>query len=155
MASLCAPNASPIFKAISEGESRLRCHFGGGGIPMRSRPPCARLPPIDLGILRRRSGSHGESQGQDRNIPVCANCFLSRLIPRIYRKQKIKNGNPNRRRRFHSSLAVVLIPIFYFSFPACLHAQKHKKEKVDLLVTGGTAVTMNANAASSRTAPWR
>jgi 5-methylthioadenosine/S-adenosylhomocysteine deaminase len=52
--------------------------------------------------------------------------------------------NQNRVRRFHSSLAVVLIPIFYFSFPACLHAQNAEKEKVDLLVAGGAVVTMNA-----------
>ena len=47
-------------------------------------------------------------------------------------------------RSFHSWLVVVLVPIFYFLFSACLHAQNAKKEKVDLLVAGGTVVTMNA-----------
>jgi 5-methylthioadenosine/S-adenosylhomocysteine deaminase len=47
-------------------------------------------------------------------------------------------------RRFPSWLAVVLVPIFYFLFSACLHAQNAKKEKVDMLVAGGTVVTMNA-----------
>src|SRR5882762_1178104 len=40
--------------------------------------------------------------------------------------------------------AVVLVPIFYFLFSPCLHAQNAKKEKVDTLVAGGTVVTMNA-----------
>src|SRR6266481_5808264 len=47
-------------------------------------------------------------------------------------------------RSFHSWLVVVLVPIFYFLFSACLHAQNAKKEKVDMLVAGGTVVTMNA-----------
>ena len=41
-------------------------------------------------------------------------------------------------------LAVVLVPVLYFVFPACLQAQNTKKEKADLLVAGGTVVTMNA-----------
>jgi 5-methylthioadenosine/S-adenosylhomocysteine deaminase len=53
--------------------------------------------------------------------------------------------NRNGIRRFHLSLAVVLVPVFYFSFSAGLHAQNAKKEKVDLLVAGGTVVTMNAD----------
>src|SRR5260221_12907416 len=52
--------------------------------------------------------------------------------------------NRNWMRRSHSRLAVVLVPIFYFLFSACLHAQNAKKEKVDMLVAGGTVVTMNA-----------
>src|SRR6266850_545504 len=47
-------------------------------------------------------------------------------------------------RSFHSWLVVVLVSIFYFLFSACLHAQNAKKEKVDMLVAGGTVVTMNA-----------
>jgi 5-methylthioadenosine/S-adenosylhomocysteine deaminase len=47
-------------------------------------------------------------------------------------------------RSFHSWLVVVLVPVLYFLFPTCLHAQNAKKEKVDMLVTGGTIVTMNA-----------
>src|SRR6202790_3904785 len=47
-------------------------------------------------------------------------------------------------RSFPSWPAVVLVPIFYFLFPVCLHAQNAKKEKVDVLVAGGTVVTMNA-----------
>src|SRR5467141_1436329 len=47
-------------------------------------------------------------------------------------------------RSFHSWLVVVLVPIFYFLFSACLQAQNAKKEKVDMLVAGGTVVTMNA-----------
>src|SRR6266403_1408952 len=47
-------------------------------------------------------------------------------------------------RSFHSWLVVVLVPIFYFLFSACLHAQNAKKEKVDMLVAGGTFVPMNA-----------
>jgi len=43
-----------------------------------------------------------------------------------------------------SSLVAVLVPVFYFLFSACLHAQNAKKEKVDMLVAGGTVVTMNA-----------
>lgn len=38
---------------------------------------------------------------------------------------------------------VFLISIFHFLFSTCLHAQTVKKEKVDLLVTGGTIVTMD------------
>src|SRR5258706_3452372 len=52
--------------------------------------------------------------------------------------------NRNWMRRSHSRLAVVLVPIFYFLFTACLYAQNAKKEKVDMLVAGGTVVTMNA-----------
>src|ERR1700682_3622431 len=47
-------------------------------------------------------------------------------------------------RSFPSWPAVVLVPIFYFLFSACLHAQNAKKEKVDMVVAGGTVVTMNA-----------
>jgi 5-methylthioadenosine/S-adenosylhomocysteine deaminase len=47
--------------------------------------------------------------------------------------------------RFQSLLAVVLAAVFYFVLPAGLHAQKAKKEQVDLLVAGGTVVTMNAD----------
>src|ERR1700682_2296077 len=47
-------------------------------------------------------------------------------------------------RSFPSWPAVVLAPIFCFLFSACLHAQNAKKEKVDMLVAGGTVVTMNA-----------
>jgi len=43
-----------------------------------------------------------------------------------------------------SWLVVVLVPIFHFLFFACLHAQNAKKEKADMLVAGGTVVTMNA-----------
>jgi 5-methylthioadenosine/S-adenosylhomocysteine deaminase len=52
--------------------------------------------------------------------------------------------NRNWMRSSHSRLAVVLVPVFYFLFSACLHAQNTKKEKVDILVVGGTVVTMNA-----------
>ena len=52
--------------------------------------------------------------------------------------------NRNWMRSFRSRLAVVLVAVFYFVLPACLHAQNTKKEKADLLVTGGTVVTMNA-----------
>src|SRR5467141_2526872 len=51
--------------------------------------------------------------------------------------------NRNWMRRSHSWLAVVLVLIFYCLFSACLHAQNAKKEKVDMLVAGGTVVTMN------------
>src|SRR5712671_6845454 len=47
-------------------------------------------------------------------------------------------------RSFPSWPAVVLVLVFYFLFSACLHAQNAKKEKVDMLVAGGTVVTMNA-----------
>src|SRR5467141_371524 len=47
-------------------------------------------------------------------------------------------------RSFPSWLVVVLVPIFYFLFSACFHAQNAKKEKIDMLVAGGTVVTMNA-----------
>ncbi len=46
--------------------------------------------------------------------------------------------------RFHSYLVTVLVPLFYFLFSTCLHAQNAQKENVDLLVAGGTVVTMNA-----------
>src|SRR5260370_14015674 len=52
--------------------------------------------------------------------------------------------NRNLMCRFQSLLAVILVPVFYFVFPAYLHSQNTKKEKADLLVTGGTVVTMNA-----------
>src|SRR6266851_4880672 len=45
--------------------------------------------------------------------------------------------------RFHSYLVTVLVPLFYFLFSTCLHAQNAQKENVDLLVAGGTVVTMN------------
>ena len=41
-------------------------------------------------------------------------------------------------------LAVVLAPFLYFLFFSYVHAQIAKKEKVDMLVAGGTVVTMNA-----------
>src|SRR5712692_2022620 len=51
--------------------------------------------------------------------------------------------NRNWMRSFHWWLAVVLVPAFYFLFMTYLYAQSAKKEKVDLLVSGGTVVTMN------------
>ena len=47
-------------------------------------------------------------------------------------------------RSFHSYLVIVLVHLFFFSFSTCLQAQDAKKEKVDMLVAGGTVVTMNA-----------
>src|SRR5258707_4425762 len=47
-------------------------------------------------------------------------------------------------RSFPPWLIIVLVPIFYFLFSACLYAQNAKKEKVDMLVAGGTVVTKNA-----------
>src|SRR5437016_6315928 len=47
-------------------------------------------------------------------------------------------------RSFHSWRAIVLVPILYFLFSSSVHAQIAKKEKVDMLVAGGTVVTMNA-----------
>ncbi len=52
--------------------------------------------------------------------------------------------NRNWMRSFHSLPAVVVVSIFYFLFSACLNAQNARKEKVGMLVTGGTVVTMNA-----------
>jgi 5-methylthioadenosine/S-adenosylhomocysteine deaminase len=52
--------------------------------------------------------------------------------------------NRNWMRCLHSWLVVVLTPIFYFLFSVCLHAQNARKEKVDMVVAGGTVVTMNA-----------
>src|SRR5258708_33944820 len=63
--------------------------------------------------------------------------------------------NRNWMRRSHSRLAVVLVPIFYFLFSACLYAQNAKKEKVDMLVAGGTDITKNGerlNIAEGRVA---
>jgi 5-methylthioadenosine/S-adenosylhomocysteine deaminase len=47
-------------------------------------------------------------------------------------------------RSFFSWLIVVLVPIFYFLSSACFYAQNAKKEKIDMLIAGGTVVTMNA-----------
>jgi 5-methylthioadenosine/S-adenosylhomocysteine deaminase len=52
--------------------------------------------------------------------------------------------NRNWMRCLHSWLVVVLTSIFYFLFSVCLHAQNARKEKVDMVVAGGTVVTMNA-----------
>src|SRR6266436_178039 len=46
-------------------------------------------------------------------------------------------------RKSHSWQAVALVSVFHFLFSAGLHAQMAKKEKVDLLVSGGTIVTMD------------
>src|SRR6266436_5118009 len=46
-------------------------------------------------------------------------------------------------RKSHSWQAVALVSVFHFLFSAGLHAQTAKKEKVDLLVSGGTIVTMD------------
>src|SRR5882724_7053188 len=51
--------------------------------------------------------------------------------------------NRNWMRQSRSRQAVVLVSIFHFLFSAGLHAQMAKKEKVDLLVSGGTIVTMD------------
>src|SRR5712692_5434021 len=51
--------------------------------------------------------------------------------------------NRNRMRSLHTWLAVVVVAAFYFLFTTYLQAQSAKKEKVDLLVSGGTVVTMN------------
>ena len=47
-------------------------------------------------------------------------------------------------RRSNSWQTGVLVSIFHFLFSICLHAQTPKKEKVDLLVSGGSIVTMDA-----------
>src|SRR6202158_904994 len=52
--------------------------------------------------------------------------------------------NRNYLRRSLLWQAAVLFSIFHFLFSVCLHAQAPKKEKVDLLVSGGTIVTMDA-----------
>jgi 5-methylthioadenosine/S-adenosylhomocysteine deaminase len=52
--------------------------------------------------------------------------------------------NRNWMHSLYSRLAVVLVPILYFLFSACLNAQNARKEKADMLVTGGTVVTMDA-----------
>src|SRR6202047_5345221 len=45
---------------------------------------------------------------------------------------------------FRPWLVVVQVPIVYFLFSICVHAQNTKKEKVDMVMAGGTIVTMNA-----------
>src|SRR5712664_2761795 len=52
--------------------------------------------------------------------------------------------NRNWLRSFHSYPVIVLVHLFYFLFSAGLQAQNAKKEKIDMLVAGGTVVTMNA-----------
>src|SRR6202165_4448533 len=52
--------------------------------------------------------------------------------------------NRNWMRCFHSWSVVLLVLVFYFVFSTCLHAQNAKKEKVDMVVAGGTVVSMNA-----------
>src|SRR5258708_36874414 len=52
--------------------------------------------------------------------------------------------NRNWLRSFHSYPVIVLVHLFYFLFSAGLQAQNAKKEKIDMLVVGGTVVTMNA-----------
>src|SRR3989449_327503 len=52
-------------------------------------------------------------------------------------------GNRHWMRNSYSWPAAVLISIFYFLFSNCLYAQAVKKEKVDLLVSGGTIATMD------------
>src|SRR2546421_12796824 len=47
-------------------------------------------------------------------------------------------------RSFRSWRAIVLVSILYFLFSSNVHAQNAKKEKIDMLVAGGTVVTMNA-----------
>src|SRR2546427_21951 len=51
--------------------------------------------------------------------------------------------NRNWMRKSHSWQAVALVSVFHFLFSAGLHAQTAKKEKVDLLVSGGTIITMD------------
>src|SRR6266436_2415062 len=51
--------------------------------------------------------------------------------------------NRNWLRNSHSWHATALISIFYSLFSICLYAQAAKKEKVDLLVSGGIIVTMD------------
>jgi 5-methylthioadenosine/S-adenosylhomocysteine deaminase len=51
--------------------------------------------------------------------------------------------NRNWMHKSHSWQAVALVSIVHFLFSACLHAQTAKKEKVDLLVSGGAIVTMD------------
>src|SRR5260370_24229834 len=53
-------------------------------------------------------------------------------------------ANRNWLRSFRSALAVALVSVFWFLFSTCLRAQNAKKERVAMLVTGGTVVTMNA-----------
>src|SRR6266850_355080 len=51
--------------------------------------------------------------------------------------------NRHRMRNSHSWQVAALISIFHFQFTICLYAQAVKKEKVDLLVSGGTIVTID------------
>src|SRR5260370_11379308 len=53
-------------------------------------------------------------------------------------------ANRNWLRSFCSTLTVALVAVFWFLFSTCLRAQNAKKERVAMLVTGGTVVTMNA-----------
>src|SRR5882672_10899784 len=59
--------------------------------------------------------------------------------------------NRNWMRRSHSRLAVVLVPIFYFLFSACLYAQNAKKEKVDMLVAVESRANIEAKFAAAQT----
>src|SRR5260370_30768736 len=52
--------------------------------------------------------------------------------------------NRNWIRSFRSVLAFLLVSVFFSLFSTYLHAQNAKKEKVDLLVSGGIVLTMNA-----------
>src|SRR5216683_7838962 len=52
--------------------------------------------------------------------------------------------NRNWLRSFHSYPVIALVHLFYFLFSAGLQAQNAKKETIDMLVVGGTVVTMNA-----------
>src|SRR6266478_10022817 len=64
-ASPFVPNASPSSK-LSAKASAASTPFRGDGYRY-SYTSLWRLPPVDLGILRRCPRNHGEPQGQDRN----------------------------------------------------------------------------------------
>ena len=70
---VCAERVA-IFKAISEGERKLRRHRRRHG-HRHADAALRRLPPVDLGILRRRPGGDGQSQRQSRNVMQMSDLF--------------------------------------------------------------------------------
>src|ERR1700722_4818108 len=104
-----------------------------------------------MGILRRHSGEHGKPEGQNGSNPDAR--IISETVRRFEFVNRLRNTFPQLRggtmRQPILNLCVALVLLLGASvFVGKSLAQANStinKEKVDLLINGGTVVTMDGD----------
>src|SRR5260370_247039 len=101
--------------------ARLRRYFRGDGY-RHSYPSLWRLPPVDLGILRRCSRNRGEPQGQDRDHSDERS--LSQTLRFL---QPIGRGNSKMKPQYLFRRCLVVLAVLaleFFPFRSVVKAQR-------------------------------